>query len=273
MLQKFSKLVEIMARLRAPDGCPWDREQTHASILSCLVEEAHEFVDAVERSDIPNMREELGDLLLQVVFHAQMAQEAGTFTLEEVIEGISEKLIRRHPHVFGEAEASGSEAVMVQWDEIKRREKEALRAEGGGVAPDGPESALDGIPRSLGALLKAAKLQKKAGRIGFDWPDWRGTLEKLREEMEEVAVEAAHPERNAEALEEEVGDLLFSAVNVSRALKIDPEQALGKANVKFRRRFQAMEAGLRGDGLNPEEAGLEVLESYWQRAKAAEKAG
>jgi MazG family protein len=206
-----------------------------------------------------------------------MAKEAGTFTLEDVISGISEKLIRRHPHVFGDAQADGSEAVLLQWDEIKKQEKELLKevlnpnSEGdfSGVAP--PASALDGVPRSLGALLKAAKLQKKASKIGFDWPHWQGTLEKLQEEMQEVSEEAERTPRDLNALEEEVGDLLFSAVNVARALKVDPEQALGKANVKFRTRFQSMEAALLNDGKDPETVGIDALETYWQAAKAQEK--
>lgn len=263
-------LLDIMARLRAPDGCPWDRKQTHASILNCLIEEAYEFVDAVENHDAANMREELGDLLLQVVFHAQMAAEAGTFAFPDVVESISEKLVRRHPHVFADSAVDTAEGVQKQWDEIKQQEKAEQ-----GAAPEGPLGAL---PKHLPALLKAEKIQKKAAGQGFDWPDWNGPLDKVREELDELRREAEAPAgatAEAEAArkdrqESELGDLLFAAVNLGRHLKVDPEKALARANRKFLDRYDKMHAMATAEGKAWGALSLEEKDSYWDRVKSIE---
>lgn len=265
-------LLDIMARLRAPDGCPWDRKQTHASILNCLIEEAYEFVDAVENQDAANMREELGDLLLQVVFHAQMASEAGTFAFPDVVESISEKLVRRHPHVFGDSAVDTAEGVQKQWDEIKQKEKAAKS--GPEAVPEGPLGAL---PKHLPALLKAEKIQKKAAGHGFDWPDWKGPLDKVREEIDELKQEAEAPAgatAEAEAArrdrqEEELGDLLFAAVNVGRHLKVDPEKALARANRKFLDRYGKMHGLAKAEGKDWDGLSLAEKDSYWDRVKRA----
>jgi MazG family protein len=261
----FSELLSIMARLRAPGGCPWDREQTHESILSCLTEEAYEFVDAVERRDIPNMKEELGDLLLQVVFHAEMAREAGHFDAGDVARAISEKLVRRHPHVFGEAAGVNSpDKVATQWDAIKKTEK----AEKG----DAPNlGALGEIPKHLPALLKALKISQRAVKAGFEWPDLRGVAAKVREELEEFEAEAAR--NDLAAAERELGDLLFSVVNLARYLKIDPERALAGTNARFSARFRTMESLSEAEGKAFAGRPLEEMERLWVEAKKAEKEG
>ena len=261
MEYSYEDLLGIMARLRAPDGCPWDKEQTHASILSCLIEEAYEFVDAVERGDVPNMREELGDLLLQVVFHAQMAKEAGAFDIQGVVQGLCEKLVRRHPHVFGENRLESAGEVQVQWDELKRSEKNAAPAEG----------ALGEIPRHLPALLKALKLQKRAAKSGFDWPDWQGPLAKVAEELREFEVEARQGRTDAAA--EELGDLLFAVVNLGRFFDVDPERALASANAKFVARFGAMENSARESGKNFSEMKPDEMDGLWEDAKKSENQG
>jgi MazG family protein len=269
----FADLVSIMSRLRAPEGCPWDREQTHESILSCLIEESYEFVDAVERKDFPNMREELGDLLLQVVFHAEMAREAGTFSIEEVVSGIAEKLVRRHPHVFAEvAGVDSADKVAVQWDEIKKQEKGAEKEKALG--------ALGEIPKHLPALLKALKISKRAVKAGFEWPDWTGVAAKVREELAEF--EAEVPEKisgaplsaeNRDALEMELGDLLFSVVNLGRVFDIDPERALARTNAKFTGRFQAMEKMADEEGKPFAGRPIDEMEALWVKAKTAERNG
>jgi MazG family protein len=265
----IDRLLEIMARLRAPDGCPWDRKQTHASILNCLIEEAYEFVDAVEGGDVPNMKEELGDLLLQVVFHAQMAKEAGSFDFSDVAEGIGDKLVRRHPHVFGESTVDTAEGVQRQWDDIKKQEKQAAGDAGTGEGP------LGALPRHLPAVLKAEKIQKRAAQTGFDWADWKGPLDKVREELAELEAEAVapaetSPESRADRLEAEFGDLLFAAVNLGRHLKLDPEKALARANRKFVDRFTRMEALIRADGKELKAMDLGVMDGYWERVKEGE---
>ncbi|MCD6023507.1 MAG: MazG family protein [Fibrobacteria bacterium] len=256
----FSDLLQIMARLRAPNGCPWDREQTHESLLPYLIEEAHEFIDAVEGKDAANMREELGDVLLQVVFHAEVAREAGTFDIDGVIQDISEKLVRRHPHVFGEAKADDADAVVAQWDQIKKAEK---GDSSGAHAP--ATSLLDGIPRSLPPLPKALKISKKAVKAGFEWPDWTGVLAKVREELAEFEVEAKALDRDK--LEAELGDILFSVVNLGRVFDIDPERALARTNARFSRRFQAMEKMAAEAGKPFESHSLEEMEALWTEAK------
>ena len=273
--RNIQALLDIMAKLRAPDGCPWDKKQTHSSILNCLIEEAYEFVDAVENGDVPNMKEELGDLLLQVVFHAQMAQEGGTFDFADIVEVISEKLVRRHPHVFGEAQVETAEGVQKQWDEIKQQEKS-------GKGPAQPEGPLGSIPKGLPALLKAEKIQKRAAQTGFDWPDWRGPWDKVVEELgelKEVAEQAAKADPagtlgskgpgDPDRLESEFGDLLFAAVNLGRFFKLDPEKALARANRKFMDRYAAMEKLAETDGVDFPALSLEEKETYWVRVKKA----
>ncbi|HWB57893.1 MAG TPA: nucleoside triphosphate pyrophosphohydrolase [Chthoniobacteraceae bacterium] len=256
-------LRSIMARLRAPDGCPWDREQTHASLRAGLVEESHEVVEAIDNKDDAHLAEELGDLLLQVVFHSQIASEEGRFDFDTVARGISEKLVRRHPHVFGDVKAADSKEVLRQWDDIKRAEKAAK-----GIAPAEP-SALDGISSALPGLMRAEKVQKKAARVGFDWPDAAGPLEKIREEAAEVEKEIAAGE--TAKLEDEIGDLLFSVVNLSRKLGVDAELAMHRATVKFTGRFQRMEALLRERGEKPGDLTLADLDKAWDAIKEAEK--
>src|SRR4051812_37701147 len=238
----LSDLLAIMAKLRAPDGCPWDRKQTHSSLLNYLIEESYEFIDAVEAGDKANMREELGDVLLQVVFHAQLAQEAGDFDFAAVVQAIADKLVRRHPHVFGEVKLENAEAVEVKWAEIKREEKGAAGAD------TDAKGGLGEVPKHLPALLKAEKLQKRASGHGFDWPDWKGPAAKIREELIELEAEADATERDQDRIEDEFGDLLFAAVNLGRFFKLDPERALARANRKFTARYGMMEEMARKEG-------------------------
>jgi MazG family protein len=254
-------LLAIMAKLRAPDGCPWDRKQTHASLLNYLIEESYEYVDAVEAGDKANMREELGDVLLQVVFHAQLASETGDFDFAAVVQGIADKLVRRHPHVFGDVKLDGAEAVEVKWAELKQEEKRAAGVEAK------PEGGLSGIPRNLPALLKAEKLQKKAAAQGFDWPDWAGPAAKIREELEELRAEAEAPRPDPDRLEDEFGDLLFAAVNLGRFFKLDPERALARANRKFADRYRKMEEMAQREGKDFAALSLDEKEVLWTSAK------
>jgi MazG family protein len=258
--RQLARLRAIMHRLRAPGGCPWDAEQTHESIVPNLIEEAYETVDAIQRGDIPHLKEELGDLLLQVVFHSEIAAEAGHFTLDDVARGISDKLVHRHPHVFGDSDASTSDAVLQQWDEIKRAEK-------GDVA----KPYLHGVGNGLPALIRANKLQKKASKVGFDWPTQTGVLAKIHEELQEL--EAAIDEQNLDAVSEEIGDLLFSVVNLSRFRKADPEVLMAQANQKFEKRFGEMERLLKSMGLSLEQANSFQMEEAWESAKRNLTAG
>ena len=255
----FEDLREIMKRLRAPDGCPWDREQTHQSIKECLLEETYEFLEAVEDGNHHHMREELGDLLLQVVFHAQMGAERGAFDLDGVIQELSEKLVRRHPHVFGTTEVSGSDEVVANWETIKNTE----------VGKEERKSRMDGIPHTFPALLRAKKLQVRAAKDGFDWPSAEPVWEKLEEEVREV--HEAIAERDPDHVEEEVGDLLFVAVNLARKLGVDPEIALQRANAKFDARFRAMESFVESRGQKMSDLDLVAQDALWDRAKAAER--
>ncbi|MEP4077405.1 nucleoside triphosphate pyrophosphohydrolase [Haloferula sp.] len=252
--RQIDRLRAIMHRLRAPGGCPWDAEQTHESIVPNLIEEAYETIDTIRRGDREHLKEELGDLLLQVVFHSEMASEDGSYDLDDVARGISEKLVRRHPHVFATSGASTSDAVLQQWDEIKRAEK-----------GDEEKPFLHGIGKGLPSLLKASKLQKKASKVGFDWPDEAGVMGKIREELDELSAEMESGDEAA--FEEELGDLMFSVVNLARFRKIDPEVVLAAANVKFEDRFAKMEAALKVAGSGLEQAGLEEMEAAWQAAK------
>jgi tetrapyrrole methylase family protein/MazG family protein/ATP diphosphatase len=263
-LRPLDQLLSIMARLRDPEhGCAWDVEQTFATIAPYTVEEAYEVADAIERGDLDDLRDELGDLLLQVVFHARMAEEQGSFDFDDVARAIADKLIRRHPHVFGD-EAQRSSAEQTQaWEVIKAQER---AARGSAVAP----SALDGIPIGLPALTRAVKLTKRAGRVGFDWPSPAEVLEKLREETAELEAEIASGD--LAAAREELGDLLFVCANLARKLDVEPEDALRAANAKFARRFKAIEAALSEQGRMPEQATLDEMEALWVQAKAAEKA-
>ena len=252
--RQLARLRALMHRLRAPGGCPWDAEQTHASLVPNLIEEAYETVDTIQRGDLEHLKEELGDLLLQVIFHSELAEEAGHFNLDDVARGISDKLVRRHPHVFAQSAAATSEAVLLQWDEIKRTEK--------GTAG---KPFLHGVGTGLPALLRAAKLQKKAAKVGFDWPDVTGVLAKLREELAEL--EAAVTSGEDAAVNEELGDLLFSAVNLARSRHADPEVIMAAANNKFEKRFAAMECALNAQGLDLTSATLDQMEASWQACK------
>jgi ATP diphosphatase len=266
------RLIDIMAALRDPvRGCPWDVQQTFASIVPFTLEEAYEVADAIERGTAEDLREELGDLLLQVVFHARMAEEAGLFDFGGVVEAITAKLIRRHPHVFGDIGALSSDDVKALWGRIKADEKRAKLASSasGGQPQAAKASALDGIPLALPALSRAMKLQEKAGKVGFDWNDVRAVLDKMREEIAEVEAEITGGSQ--EALSGEVGDLLFAAVNLARHLKVEPEAALRGANAKFERRFTHIETRLAEAGQTPESATLDEMEELWAEAKARER--
>ena len=267
------RLIEIMAALRDPvRGCPWDIQQSFASIAPFTIEEAYEVVDAIERGATEDLREELGDLLLQVVFHARMAEEAGLFDFGGVVEAITAKLVRRHPHVFGDAGTLTSDEVKGLWGRIKAEEKRAklALAAGAGAPPETRSSALDGVPLGLPALSRALKLQEKAGKVGFDWNDVRAVLEKIREEIVEIEAEIAEGSSQKQA--DEVGDLFFAAVNLARHLKVDPEAALRGANAKFERRFAHIEMRLAEGGRTPENASLDEMERLWGEAKERERA-
>jgi ATP diphosphatase len=265
------RLIEIMAALRDPvAGCPWDVEQTFASIAPFTIEEAYEVANAVERGSTEDLREELGDLLLQVVFHARMAEEAGMFDFGGVVEAITAKLVRRHPHVFGAANARSSVAVKALWGRIKAEEKRAKSESRArrGLPRETPSGALDGVPLALPALIRAMKLQERAGTVGFDWNDIRLVIAKVGEEIAEVEAEMAAG--SAQSLSGEVGDLLFAVVNLARHLKVDAEAALRGANAKFVRRFAHIENRLAERGRTPESASLDEMESLWVEAKAQE---
>jgi len=255
-------LLAIMRRLRDPNGgCPWDLKQNFATIAPYTIEEAYEVASAIEANDYAALKDELGDLLLQVVFHAQMAAESKMFAFEDVVRAICDKMIRRHPHVFAADGAKTPEAVTVAWEEIKRREREGKPARAAGL--------LDDVPRALPALMRAIKLQNRAAEVGFDWPSAVHVTDKIAEETRELA-EAAASGKDAKVAEE-FGDLLFAMANLARHLKVDPEDALRAANAKFVRRFKAIESGLAAQGRKPENASLEEMEALWQKAKEQEK--
>ncbi|MGW9328903.1 nucleoside triphosphate pyrophosphohydrolase [Bosea sp. NPDC055594] len=271
----IARLIEIMAALRTPGtGCPWDLDQDFASIAPYTIEEAHEVADAIARGDLVDLKDELGDLLLQVAFHARMAEEAGAFAFPDVVEAITGKLIRRHPHVFGDARDLSPAEVKQLWGQIKaqeRADKAAARQAAGLPAPAEEQSVLTGIPTTLPALTRAWKLQARASTVGFDWKDARLVLDKIREETDEIA-EALEGDDKA-AIAEEIGDLLFVVANLARHVDVDPEACLAAASTKFERRFAGIEARLAEDGRKPAEASLDELEALWQQVKLAERAG
>ena len=259
----MDRLLAIMDRLRDPNGgCPWDIEQDFSSIAPYTIEEAYEVADAIERQNMPELKDELGDLLFQVVFHSQMAQEAGHFRFEDVADAISEKMLRRHPHVFSNADARDAQSQIQAWE----AQKAAERAE----KADRDPSVLANLPVALPALLRAEKLSKRAARVGFDWPDVEQVLAKIDEELAEVREAVA--EEDAAHIEEEIGDLLFAISNLARKLQLDPETALRKANAKFERRFRGVEARLIEQGTSVQEADLEAMELMWLSVKADERA-
>jgi nucleoside triphosphate diphosphatase len=290
--ERFERAVQIMARLRGPGGCPWDREQNFDSIKPYTLEETYEVLEAIDNRDWDELQGELGDLLLQVLFYSQMAQEDGRFSIGEVLDRLSDKLVRRHPHVFGDVTAETSADVLRNWEALKAEEKKKRLGAGGGKSaqPDKTESVLAGVSSAMPALLEAHKLSSRAAHVGFDWPEIAGLFEKLEEESNELRHELNQlpspprpsgrgvagsgkpqvPEELRHRLEEEVGDMFFVLVNIARYLSLDPESALKKTNRKFKRRFQWMEEQLRASGRAPQEAAMDELESLWQRAKAEE---
>lgn len=260
----FRELARIMARLRDPfSGCPWDLEQNFATIAPYTIEEAYEVADAIERADMGELRDELGDLLFQVMFHSRMAEEQGAFALADVVAAINDKMIRRHPHVFGDkGDGRSADEQTVAWEAMKATERASK-------ASDAAPSALDGVARALPALLRAEKLQKRAARTGFDWTETPPIFDKLEEEIAEV--KEAIASGDADAVEDEVGDLLFVVANLARRLSVDPEQALRKANAKFERRFRAMEQASKADAVEFASLTLDEQEAYWQRVKQTER--
>lgn len=251
-IERLAALVEVVRRLRAPDGCPWDREQTHASLRATMLEEAYEVLEAIDEKSMAKLREELGDVLLQVLMQAQIAEEVGDFTLADVADSVRDKLVRRHPHVFGDTKVSGAEEVLRNWDALKAKEY-------------GRESALDGVQRSLPALQWSWSLQRRAANVGFDWTNVDGALEKVREELEELR-EAP----TLEAREAEFGDLLFTMVNVARKLGINPEDALRGTTGRFEARFRTMETEARRNGRTLGQMEIDELDRYWEAAKEKE---
>lgn len=291
--ERFERAVQIMERLRAPGGCPWDREQTFDSIKPYTLEEAYEVLEAIDSRDWPELTGELGDLLLQVLFYSQMAREAGHFSLDDVLDRLANKLVDRHPHVFGDVKADTPAEVLRNWEALKAEEKKKRLPAGGGETAQkagDAQSVLSGVSSKMPALMEAYKLSSRAAHVGFDWPEMEGLFEKLAEETSELREElkGAHVERAPGTgiagsgkprvppelrvrLEDEVGDLLFVLVNIARYLALDPESALRKTNRKFRRRFQWIEEQLRARGRGPQQASMDELETLWQQAKRQEK--
>jgi tetrapyrrole methylase family protein/MazG family protein/ATP diphosphatase len=257
----IDRLLAVMARLRDPEnGCPWDVEQTFATIAPYTIEEAYEVADAIERNDLKHLKEELGDLMFQVVFHSRMAEEQGVFDFDQVVEAVADKLVRRHPHVFGDAGARTSEEQTRAWEEIKAEERAAKARHG----------VLDDVPAGLPALSRAVKLTKRAARVGFDWPSTREVVAKLHEELDELQAEI--DAGDSAKIREEMGDLLFVVANLARKLDVEPEDALRTANAKFIRRFDHIEARLAEDGRTPAQSTLEEMDRYWDEARARDKA-
>ena len=293
--ERFERAVSIMARLRGPGGCPWDREQTFDSIKPYTLEETYEVLEAIDNRDWHELTGELGDLLLQVLFYAQMAKEQNTFSIDEVIDRLSDKLVDRHPHVFGDVKAETSSDVLRNWEALKAEEKKKRLEAGGGKSATSdvkPESVLAGVSAAMPALLEAHKLSSRAARVGFDWPNIEGLFDKLHEETEELKEQlkevpapglqphgrgvagSGRPQISEDLrqrVEGEVGDLFFVLVNIARYLSLDPESALKKTNRKFKRRFQWMEDQLRSSGRSPEQTSMDELESLWHRSKQQER--
>ncbi len=259
MSKGFQKLVKVMERLRGKKGCPWDREQTRDSLKPFLLEEVHEVLEAIEEGDIEILKEELGDLLFQVIFHAQIAKERGEFNIEGVLTALTDKMVRRHPHVFGKVKAATTQEVLSRWEEIKHQEHRNRKR----------RSVLDGVPKGLPALMRAHQLQARAARVGFDWPDIKPVWDKVHEEIKEL--ESSLREGDAEAIEAEVGDLLFALVNVSRFMKVNPEDALRKANHRFMERFHYMEKKAKRSGRALSAMTLAEMDRLWEEAKAYSK--
>jgi tetrapyrrole methylase family protein/MazG family protein len=257
MNDKFIQLVEIVKTLRSPEGCPWDREQNLLSIKNHFLEEAFELVDALDNEDIPNIREELGDIIFHVVFHSVMAEEEGKFNLEDVIAEVNEKLIRRHPHVFGDLGKIDTEEVVVNWEKIKEQEKKNKR-----------KSVLDDIPGSFPSIQRSQKMQERVRKVGFDWPNMAECMEKVNEEINEF--KEAVDTGIKKDIEHELGDVFFALINLSRFLKVDPDEALRKANKRFHKRFSYIEQNLQERGLSSEDATIEQMEELWQEAKKME---
>ena len=258
--RRFAELVEVMARLRAEDGCPWDREQTHRSLKPYLLEETYEMLEAIDQEDDRELCKELGDVLLQIVFHAQIASEEGRFSIDDVCRALIDKLIHRHPHVFADAKVDDADQVVINWQQLKQQER-----------PDTgqPLSAVDGVPKQLPALLRAQRIQSRASRVGFDWDRIAGPLDKVEEEFGELRKEWEAGE--SKKVEEEFGDLLFALVNTARFLQVDPEDALRRAVTKFERRFRAVEESFWAQEKKIEDASLEEMDEIWDRVKEGEK--
>jgi tetrapyrrole methylase family protein/MazG family protein len=258
MSEEFEKLVKIVKQLRSENGCPWDREQNLFSIKNLFIEEAFELLDALDRQDIPNIREELGDVLFHTVFHSVMAEDEGRFNIDEVLSEVSSKLVRRHPHVFGTTSVSDSDEVLANWDEIKKEEKKAKKA----------ESILADIPAAYPSVMRALKIQEKVRKVGFDWEKPEDCLEKVDEEFAEF--KEAFQSGDKEKMEHEIGDVLFAMINMSRFCKVNPDEALRKANDRFSSRFRHIEKELKAKGSSCEEATLEEMENLWIQAKGLE---
>jgi nucleoside triphosphate diphosphatase len=278
--ERFERAVSIMARLRAPGGCPWDREQTFDTIKRYTLEETYEVLEAIDNRDWEELPGELGDLLLQVLFYSEMAKEQGTFSIDEVLDRLSDKLVNRHPHVFGDVKADTPSEVLRNWEAIKAEEKRN-RAESQGEKAEAAKSILDGVSSAMPALLEAHKLSSKASNVGFDWPNIEGLFDKLKEEAGELQEEiknisedcaaASAPAELRKKIEGELGDLFFVLVNLARFLSLDSESALKKTNRKFRRRFQSMEQQLRTAGRTPEQSSMDEMEALWQKSKLSEE--
>ncbi|MEM1396555.1 MAG: nucleoside triphosphate pyrophosphohydrolase [Pseudomonadota bacterium] len=260
MATQIDRLLEIMEQLRTPEtGCPWDLEQTFETIAPYTIEEAYEVADAIERNDLDDLKGELGDLLFQVVFHSQLAKEADSFSFDDVVQAISDKMVSRHPHVFGESDARSAEEQLIDWERIKAAER----------ASKGVNGVLDDVPVGLPAATRALKLQKRAARVGFDWPSEEGVINKIAEEAREL--EEAARSRDHDDIEDEFGDLLFAMINLGRWLKVDPEKALRRTNAKFVRRFSEIEARLAERHTDPSNSSLEEMEAIWSEIKEQEK--
>ena len=289
---RFERAVSIMARLRAPGGCPWDREQTFDTIKPFTLEETYEVIEAIDNRDWDELKGELGDLLLQILFYSEMAQEEGHFSIDDVLDRLSAKLINRHPHVFGDVKADTSSEVVKNWEAIKAEEKRLQQSTNGEAVNETQKSILGGVSRNMPALLEALKISSKVAQVGFEWPEISGLFEKLKEETNELRENLAQipppgpqppnrgvassgkqpiPEALREKLEDEVGDLFFVVVNLARYLSIDPESALRKTNAKFRRRFQWLEERLQEKGKELSESNLEEMETLWQASKQEER--